>query len=356
MQSSELDIRDLIDIFNRQRRLIILAVAITLSLAVVYLAMATPLYRATALISIDAAGQNLLDNGAEVSQSAVLNSRVDGEVEILKSAALQLAVAESANLISDPEFGPSVGLSEKIGTALGIGNPIDAVRKLLGLPAREAPSGDDYVKRIINKLSAAADVRRRGLTYLILVTIESESPVRAAEIANSYVATYIDRQVQTKTDAAIGSRDVLRRQIDTARQALTASEDKLNRFIDDNLDRIEKDSGDPAVGRMRRQLEALRTERTDTIAALTAAEQAQNSADWMSAASRLGDEALTELARQREALEKGLAQASQGSTQAIELSAALARIDEGMSARVSGLRNAALPPFCRPPVLRISAT
>lgn len=339
MHSSELDIRDLIDIFNRQRRLIILAVAVTLSLAIVYLAMATPLYRATALISIDAAGQNLLEGGTENSQSAVLNSRVDGEVEILKSAALQLAVADKADLISDPEFGPSVGLGEKIGTALGIGNPVDSARKLLGLPARTTLSGDEYVKRIINKLSNVVDIRRRGLTYLISVTIESESPTRAAEIANTYVATYIERQVQTKTEAAIGSRDVLRRQIDTARQALTASEDKLNGFIDDNLARIEKDSGDPAIGQLRRQLEAVRTERTDTLAALNSVDQAKTSADWLSAASRLGDEALSELARQRSELEKGLSAATEGSPQAIELASALARLDEGLSARAGGLRS-----------------
>ncbi|MFD1807985.1 hypothetical protein ACFSHQ_06930 [Gemmobacter lanyuensis] len=49
----------------------------------------------------------------------MLNSRVDSEVEILRSDATALAVIQAANLIRDPEFGPQLGMLEKIGIALG---------------------------------------------------------------------------------------------------------------------------------------------------------------------------------------------------------------------------------------------
>ena len=114
MESSEFDLKELAGILQRQIRLIGVTFLIVLLPAISYLVVATPIYRASALLSIDAGGSNLLDaNAPENTQSAVLNSRVDGEVEVLRADSTVMAVVEQAQLITDPEFGPSLSLKKK---------------------------------------------------------------------------------------------------------------------------------------------------------------------------------------------------------------------------------------------------
>lgn len=339
MQNTELDLKDIIDVLRRQRRLILAAFTATMGIAILYLLLATPLYRSTTLLSIDAAGANLLDPGVgETNQSAVLNSRVDGEVEILRAPSTLLAVVERADLINTTEFGPRLGVMERIGIALGIGNPIDRLRRLVGMQPLPPPSGEALIQSTIRQLNAATTVRRRGLTYLIALEVVSEDPQLAARIANIYAQTYIERQVQTKTEGAIASRDVLRRQMETARRNLADSEAALNSFIDDNLGRLEAESGDLSVAMLRQQLESAAQGRQQTSDFLNALANNTVQRDWLSLADSIGDQALAQLARERADLQRRLSGQAIGSPEAVELAAALERVEQGLDRRAMIVR------------------
>lgn len=336
LQSSEIDLKELISILRRQSRLILISFIVVLIPAIVYLMLATPMYRATSLLLIDAGGSNLLDPGSvENSQSAILNSRVDGEVEILRADATVMAVVERAELIKDPEFGPRLGLSEKIGIALGMESAGDRIRRALGLRVAEAPSSAALVSNTIGKLRGATDVRRRGLTYLIAVGVEAESPQRAADIANTYVATYIDLQVITKSASVIAARDVLRSQTETARVELARLEAALNTFIDDNLARLEEESNNAAISALRRQLETAQSSKVTSVAALVSSRDAAARSDWMAAAATLGDTALEQLAREREELARRLSGEASGSQAQIDLQNALAGLEQDLGERLA---------------------
>ncbi|MFN4129064.1 MAG: GumC family protein [Paracoccaceae bacterium] len=336
MQSSEIDLKELIGILRRQSRLILITFIVLLIPAILYLMLATPMYRATALISIDAGGSNLLDPGSvENSQSAILNSRVDGEVEVLRADATVMAVVQRANLISDAEFGPRLRLTQKIALALGMETAGARVRQGIGLRAAEPQSSEDLVSDTIGKLRAATEIRRRGLTYLISVGVEAEDPQRAADIANLYVAAYIDRQVITKSGSIIAARDVLRSQTETARAELARLEDALNNFIDDNLARLEAESNDAAISTLRRQLESAQSSKVASVATLAASREAAARNDWASAATTLGDVALGQLASEREALARRLSGETAGSQAAIDLENALADLERNLGSRLA---------------------
>lgn len=336
MQSSEFDLSELFGILRRQSRLILVTFGVLLIPAILYLMLATPMYRATALISIDAGGTNLLDPGSvENSQSAILNSRVDGEVEVLRADATVMAVVERAGLILDPEFGPSIKLFEKITFALGLESARVRIRQAIGLRAAEPPSSADLVSNTIGKLTNATDIRRRGLTYLISVGVEAESPQRAAEIANTYVATYIARGVLAKSASVIAARDVLRSQTDTARGELARMEEALNSFIDDNLARLEAESNNDAISSLRQQLESAQSSKVENMAALASSRDAATRNDWMKAATSLGDTALEELARQREDLAIRLGAETAGSQTQVDLQTALASLDQDLNKRLT---------------------
>jgi capsular exopolysaccharide synthesis family protein len=335
LQSSDIDLKELVGIIRRQIRLILIAFVLTLVPAIVYLVLATPMYKATALISIDAGGSNLLDPGSvENSQSAILNSRVDGEVEVLRADATVLAVVDRADLVKDAEFGPRLGLTAKIGIALGLESAVDQMRRAIGLRESAPVSSESLVNRTIAKLKTATEIRRRGLTYLIAVTVESESAQRAAEIANLYVKTYIDQQVVTKSSAVIAARDVLRTQTETARVELARFEAGLNSFIDDNLVRLEAESDNTAISSLRRQLESAQSNKVQSAAVLAASREAVAQRDWLTAADSLGDAALEQLARERENITRRLSGQVAGSQAEIDLQTALAGLEQDLSQRL----------------------
>lgn len=337
MQQAEIDLKDIVSILRRQRRLILLTAAIIVGAAFAYLLTATPIYRATALVQIDVGGSNLLDpNAGANQQSQILNSKVDSEVEILRSEATTLAVIERGNLLSDPLFGPQLGLTEKFGQMLGMNLTGDGIRRALGLSV-STPGGAQLVNATLNRLQGATEIRRRGLTYLISVSVSSEDPQSAARLANLTARTYIERQVEAKTDATIAARDVLQRQLDTARSDLARAEDTLNNFIEDNLARLEAESGSASVAALRRQLEEAQSDRLSNVAAVQGIETAAARGDWASLAESLENQALAALEQQRSALAQQLAGAAPGSAQEVNLRDAVAAIEQSLAQQANAL-------------------
>jgi len=119
--NDQFDLREIIAIFRRQFRLIIVSSAIVMALGMIYVFSATPKYNATALIYIDTSSKDLLsaDEGARGSTQAE-NSQIESEVQILKSNRVLFETLQRTSLITDSEFGPSIGRVGQIKLALGM--------------------------------------------------------------------------------------------------------------------------------------------------------------------------------------------------------------------------------------------
>jgi polysaccharide biosynthesis transport protein len=333
MQPQIIDMKDIVAILQRQRRLIVLVFLLTIGAAVTYLSTATPVYQATVLIEVGNDSSNLLDpNVGQNRQSAVLNSLVDGEVEILRSQAMALAVVERAGLVTDPEFGPRLGKLERLGRALGIELSRNRLMVLVGLEPRAEPSGQELVTRTVSRLRNAIEARRKGLTYLIAVSASSANPERAAEIANTVAQVYIERQVIQKTDSVLAARDVLRSQIERSQAGLAASEGALNAFIEDNLAQLEAESANARVPTLRRQLDDAKAQRAQSLGMVRMAETALADRNWAQVSEVLGRDALAEIVRQREELEQRIAFRLTSPAEEADLRAELAAIDRSLEA------------------------
>lgn len=332
MDNLDIDLKDIVAILRRQRQLILMTVAILIGLAFAYILSATPIYRTTALIMVDNRSTDVLNADARSeTQSQVMNSRVESEVEILKSQAMALAVVQAENLIEDPYFGPQLGWSEKFGMALGVDLSSDGLRSLVGLGKAEgADRSPQLLASAIKKLQDSVTVRRRGLTYLIEVSVDLPDGNRAAEIANAYTRVYLERQIQTKSGSMLNARDVLRRQIETAQAQMIAGEISVNTFLDDNLARLEAESGDPAIALLREELVTAQQAKQKFATDAAQVQAAIDAGDWSTVTSTLQSEALRELDRQRSELAKRLADAQPSSTTAIDLSAELEKLTQTM--------------------------
>lgn len=327
---NELDLKAIVALLRRQMRLIILTIAVFFGAALIYLFSATPVFTASTLILVDPAQRNLLDPSEQLaSPASAANARVDSEVEILRSDATALGVLDDHGLVRDPEFGPQISLMDRVLRAIGF--EIEAVA-----------SGEVLVQGVLRRFQNAVSVRRVGLTYIISVSVESEDPDRAAGLANALAETYIAAQVDAKVAVSLRARDALLGQSEAARQALADSEDALDVFVDLNLAEIEADSGASEVAEMRRLIDQVDDQRLGVEAMTIAAQQALDERDWATLSSRLGDEALQELDRQRQQLERRLSVAAVGSLEEIDLRRALAQVEADTINRadlaIAGLR------------------
>lgn len=312
------DLRGLISMVRRQGRLIVLSVAILVGLALLYLFNATPIYTSSALIYVDPSKKDLLatEQFSSISGSAE-NSKIESEVEILRSNRVIFETMDRLQLIKSAEFGPSLSRIDQIKIALGIDVPSPVDPNVL-------------VATTSQRLTNAVQIRRKGLTYLISVSAESASPQTAADIANTMADVYISQQVAAKTEAALASRDVLQAQINTAKTQLSQSEASFNTFITDNLARLEAEVGTERFSALQDQFTQARDGTLQTQARIQSAQEALEGGNWTRIIATLSDDALSALDRQRQQIERRLNGTQQGSDTEINLRAGLLQIQTQM--------------------------
>jgi capsular exopolysaccharide synthesis family protein len=312
------DIRGILSMLRRQMRLILSSVVIVVGLALLYLFSATSIYTSQALIYVDPSKKDLLSaEQASSSSSSADNSKIDSEVEILRSNRVLFETMNHMGLIQDGEFGPQLSRFDQIKLAVGF----DVV-------APDDPKA--LVAETSQKLRDSVDIRRKGLTYLITVAAKSESPEKAANIANTMAEVYIKQQVASKVDAALAARDVLQAQIDTARGGLAQSEASFNTFITDNLTRLEAEVGTKRFTQLQNQFRSVRTETLQTQTQVVSARAALDGMNWDALLATLSSDALSSLGRQRVAIERRLRGAQSGSDEEINLRAGLIEIQTNM--------------------------
>ncbi|MEH0071840.1 GumC family protein [Pannonibacter sp. Pt2-lr] len=317
MDDAEIDFRHIFGIVRRQIRLILATIAIVLAVAGIALFSITPLYTGTALVLVDPSRKNLLDPSSALGSTSADSARVESEVEIVDSDAVLLSVIAEKGLVTDPEFGVKIGLRDRLLAFLRIRD--------LRLPA-----GEEALGNVLAKFKNNVSVSRRGLTYLIAVSVRSEDPARAAELANAITTTYIRLQIRSKTSNTRDSRDIVERQVADAESAVISAEKAYDDFILSNVNAIAEQTGRTDLTTMRGRIDQLLSERSMTENRVQALRQSVSQSDWQSVADNLQDAAVAELNRQRMELERSLAQAESGSARAVNLRAELDKINAGL--------------------------
>lgn len=315
IDDDEIDLKALFETMRRQAGLILATAALFVAGAILYLFSVTPIFTATALVLVDPSQKDILQSGpaGNVNQSYA-SPRVDSEVEILRSDAVALAVVDREKLISDPEFGAKVSLREKLGTAIGIRRARDT-------------DPEEMVRGIVQRFKGATNIRRRGQTFLIGVSVSSESPERAAELANALATSYIEQQVQAKIQSSLDARNVLQKQIEVARTRLAQSERALDEFIQANLKRIGQEAGRSDVTQLVEQLRQIEASRLQHEVALQRSQEELAARDWTSLVTQLGSEALSQLERERASIRQRLGQTVADSQEAVDLRAELTALE-----------------------------
>lgn len=341
MDETGIDLRALFAVIRRQLKLIFITVLVVMAAALAILLTLTPIYASAALVLFDPSNKNLLDPQTQMTTGAADSARLDSEVELLRSDNLLLKVIAAENLVSDPEFAPSLGLKSRL-------------MAMLSLTDHTPPSGEQALNQTLAKLRSAYSVQRRGLTYLISLQVRSTDPNKAARLANAMADAHISSQLQSKVNAQLASRDVLLARVAQARAEVASSETSFDAFLDSNLERISADTGRDDLMQISRQIEALSTSRIQSLDVIARSQDSLAAGDLQAVVTQLQTDALAQLERERQALTGRLGQPN--TTFAVDLPEQIAAIEQQMrstaSAEIDALRSQAAETQSRETALR----
>lgn len=196
----QIELRQVYLSFRRRIRLFTAVVIGVLIVAILVTLQATPQYTATANVMLDTRKERVTNVQEVLSGLPADSSVVDTEVEVLKSRQLAQRVVTALHLDQDPEFNKRVakprGLQALVRSVTELVGAADPARQKL-TPVQQQKNAEKVVDATLKRLS----VRRQGLTYIINVSFESESPEKAEIIANKYAELYLLEQMEAKFDA-----------------------------------------------------------------------------------------------------------------------------------------------------------
>ncbi|UJW84812.1 GumC family protein [Devosia sp. SL43] len=190
-----------------------------IALALLTAQLVTPSYQASAQIYIDPQNLQLLERDLSPSTGSgdagvVL---IESQARVMASDSVLRATAIQLGLDTDPEF-------------VGSGNPLKAWIEQLS--ASDAPA--DPLGKAVTRLAKAVHVVRLDRTYVVDVYAESESAVKAADIANAVVGNYLALREAQRAEQAGRASTTLEGRLALLLGELEAAENAVERFKTEN--------------------------------------------------------------------------------------------------------------------------
>lgn len=254
-----IDLGALLGALWRKKLLIIACMVVMGALGAFYaISVAVPKYRATAVVLLDASGQQLLDLSSVLPSLGTDSEAINTEVEILKSRRLLERVVNVASLTEDSEFNGALrplSLKDKLKASL-IGAeyelPAPAVQKV----------------NTINALLASISVRNIPNTYVLQITLETEDAQKSATLADTMAEQYILYQMDVKFEATKEASEWLASRVADLKLELEQAEARVSEFST-NSEAVSIES----VQALDRQLKEARDRLQTTRATFAAAER-----------------------------------------------------------------------------------
>jgi polysaccharide biosynthesis transport protein len=215
------DLREMGRILRRRYRLVVLPSLVLVGLALIYVMVVTTLYTATSTVLVDPRRANVVDtNQSVLSNFGTDDATIDSQTLLIQSVAILERVVRKLKLTDDPEFTPTPGILD----------PIKRLFSSSGGPNDGASPEDAARARSVEILQKRMKVTRQGTTFLVDINISSESPQKAATIANAIADAYFEEQVRAKYDATRIAANWLNGQIDDLKSRVVVSEKAVEDF------------------------------------------------------------------------------------------------------------------------------
>ncbi|MDB5632170.1 MAG: exopolysaccharide biosynthesis protein, partial [Tardiphaga sp.] len=219
-QPPTVDLREMARILRRRWTVLALPALVLVTLALIYIMVVSTLYTATSTVLVDPRRASVVEtNQSVLSNFGTDDATIESQTLLIQSVAILQRVVDKLKLTEDPEFIPQPGLLDPIKRLFSSDGPSS------GLSAEDAARA-----RSVEILQRRMKVTRQGTTFLVDINISSESPQKAAAIANAIAEGYFEEQVRAKFDATRIAANWLNGQIDALKSRVVTSEQAVENY------------------------------------------------------------------------------------------------------------------------------
>lgn len=224
-------IREAVRFVNRQKLIIFAPAVLFAGIVWTIASVAVPRYTATAALTLDVGKVQFVEHEV-VSPLPLENSTLRSELDVIRSRSLNDEVGVLLGLRSDPAVAREVAAWQSQSWWPDIARVRRGLSRffprIVGTDPVITPAitQAQFTDWLVGNLNASND----GRSLTILVSFTSQSPGRAAQIANEIAKTYLDDQVSTKTQAITKAAGWLGERVDEIRQQLEKSEAAVDDF------------------------------------------------------------------------------------------------------------------------------
>lgn len=223
--SDEISLQDIVRVFSRRRRIIVVSVVVAFLLGTLYCALKTRRYDAIADLSVNPEGSNAIDMGDLASDlgggGLGFEEKLGTQVRVMKSKSLAWTVISELRLDRDPTFAVRGGW-------LHFGPPVCPA------PAEQIeqtkPECRDAILEIFARSLTVETIPR---TQAVEITFRSANPMLAQEVVNHLVSAYTRRVFMTRYNDTMKASDWLQGQLRQLKSEAEESQARLAKFQKD---------------------------------------------------------------------------------------------------------------------------
>jgi polysaccharide biosynthesis transport protein len=224
------DFGEALRLLRRRWRFVLGVATLTLVIGALYLATETPLYVANAQLLLEPLRARAAGLEPTPNEVAMDVTQIESQIAILKSTSLLARVVRKERLFEDPEYGASAharALSSLFSTLFGPREDVDA-------RAGASPSDPPNLTATIERLRSALGVQRSGQSLVLLVSIASRDPAKAARLANAVADAFVVDKLDARFETAKRASVWLAERLTELKQKLRDSEEAVARFRAEN--------------------------------------------------------------------------------------------------------------------------
>jgi len=231
-----LDFRDLLGAIRRRKWWIIGPTVVITGLAMAIVNSITPQFESTSSVLVDVDDRKDATLGTMLTGLPAGTETIQSQTAILLSRDFAARVIQELGLYDEPEFNPALrqqSFGDEVIAA------IKGVVSALASPFRNPPpasvssveeQADRERVRIINVLLSKVKVLPQPSSWVIDITVTSESPVQAARIANEMASLYLVDQLEAKYESTKRTADWLTQRLADLRADVERSEGAVEAY------------------------------------------------------------------------------------------------------------------------------
>ncbi|MEM7507242.1 MAG: polysaccharide biosynthesis tyrosine autokinase [Pseudomonadota bacterium] len=240
-QGLTLNLDEILRMLRRHMWMLIAFLVVALGISVFALTRMTPLYTSSAQFLLGEQGRAGSSINDLVTGVTLNDTIIEGEMAILQSGRLLGRVVEKLELHEDPEFNSR--LRKPSVFEMWSGKIKSMIKSFLRPAPAPDPNQNDAISEaakadaeilgkygaVIGALRGSMNVRQQGNSFVIVVAMTSESPTKAAAIANTILDEYINFRLEAKFEAAQRESDWLNERLAGLEADVVESENEVLR-------------------------------------------------------------------------------------------------------------------------------